>query len=395
MNRHLHIKQFLHLTLAHLKEVMRQPAVLFWGIIFPILLSIGLGMAFTREGATIHNIGFMYGDDNDDGKALKPSAIETLFQKAAATQGHELTILDETAFTLAVKDDRLGDTIFLFETGSWDKSIMRLKQGQINLIMEVTDTGTVYHFDPLNPEARIAWHTLSPLAAGKYATVSRNGTIPETAPDSNPKSTVSPLALPGTRYIDFLIPGLISMTVMMSCMWGISYGMIDKRSKKLLRRMVATPMVKSHFLAALMLVRIFINIIESVLLVFFAWLIFDVAIQGRMEALVTIFLAGNIAFCGIAVFVSSRTANTEVGNGMINAVVMPMTLLSGVFFSYHNFPEWSIPVIEKLPLTLLVDGIRSVFTEGAGLVETAPASILLFLIGVVFFIAGLKIFKWH
>lgn len=391
MNKHIHIKQFLHLTLAHLKEVMRQPAVLFWGIIFPILLSIGLGMAFTREGATIHNIGFIYADD---GIALKPS-VETLFQKAAARQGHELTILDETAFTMAVKDDRLGDTLFLFETGSWDKSIVRLKQGQINLIMEVTDTGTVYHFDPLNPEARIAWHTLSPLAAGEYISVSREGTIPETAPVSDPKSTVSPLALPGTRYIDFLIPGLISMTVMMSCMWGISYGMIDKRSKKLLRRMVATPMVKSHFLAALMLVRIFINIVESVLLVFFAWLIFDVSIQGRMEALVTIFLAGNIAFCGIAVFVSSRTANTEVGNGMINAVVMPMTLLSGVFFSYHNFPEWSIPVIEKLPLALLVDGIRSVFTEGAGLIETAPASILLFLIGAVFFIAGLKIFKWH
>ena len=395
MNKHVHIKQFLHLTLAHLKEVMRQPAVLFWGIIFPILLSIGLGMAFTREGATIHNIGFIYGDGSGDGTTLTPSAIETLFQKAATAQGHELTIIDETAFTLAVKDDRLGDTLFLFETGSWDKSIVRLKQGQIKLIMEVTDTGTVYHFDPLNPEARIAWHTLSPLAAGEYASVSGDKTIPETTPVSDPKSAVSPLAMPGTRYIDFLIPGLISMTVMMSCMWGISYGMIDKRSKKLLRRMVATPMVKSHFLAALMLVRIFINIVESVLLVFFAWLIFDVAIQGRMEALVTIFLAGNIAFCGIAVFVSSRTANTEVGNGMINAVVMPMTLLSGVFFSYHNFPDWSIPVIEKLPLALLVDGIRSVFTEGAGLVETAPASILLFLIGVGFFIAGLKIFKWH
>jgi len=185
------------------------------------------------------------------------------------------------------------------------------------------------------------------------------------------------------------------MGVMMSCMWGISYGIIDKRSKKLLRRMIATPMRKSYFLLTMISVRTLLNFIESGLLFLFAWLVFDIRIQGNVPALLGIFLAGNICFAGIAIFVSSHTANTEIGNGLINVVVLPMMVLSGIFFSYHNFPDWAIPYIEKFPLTMLADGIRSVFIEGAGYVELVFPSFMLTLIGMLFFIAGLRIFKWY
>ena len=111
--------------------------------------------------------------------------------------------------------------------------------------------------------------------------------------------------------------------------------------------------------------------------------------------MILIFLAGNIAFAGIAVFASSHTSNTEVGNGIINTIVMPMMILSGIFFSYHNFPDWSIPVIQKLPLTMLTDGIRSIFNEGGGYHEVALPVLILTTIGIIFFGTGLKIFKWH
>ena len=391
MNPYINITQFINLTVAHTKEVTRQPAVLFWGIVFPILLSIGLGFAFTRDAETVHTVGWV-ADSGNGPVDVDPGLVRSVLGDAEEASGPNLAFRDDGTFGLTIPDDTLGDTIFIFEPGTWETSVVRLKQGRISLIVEAeTDQagagGPVFHFDPQNPEARLVWHTLSPLL--------KSSSTEEIRGDESHTASVSPLELPGTRYIDFLIPGLIAMTVMMSCMWGISYGMIDKRSKKLLRRMVATPMVRSHFLAALMAVRIGINIVEAVLLTFFAWLLFGVVIQGSSVALAMIFMTGNIAFCGMAVFVSSRTANTEVGNGMINAVVMPMTLLSGVFFSYHNFPEWTISVIEKLPLALLVDGIRAVFTEGAGIAETAPAAAGLFVIGAVFFAAGLKIFKWH
>ena len=185
------------------------------------------------------------------------------------------------------------------------------------------------------------------------------------------------------------------MGVMMSCMWGISYGIIEKRSKKLLRRLVATPMKKSHFLIALITVRITMNFIESLVLLIFSLIAFKMTIQGDISALILTYLAGNIAFAGIAVFASSHTSNTEVGNGLINFVVFPMMILSGIFFSYQNFPEWSIPVIKNLPLTMLTDGIRSIFNEGAGYKEVAMPILIMISTGVLFFSAGLKIFKWH
>ena len=185
------------------------------------------------------------------------------------------------------------------------------------------------------------------------------------------------------------------MGVMMSIMWGISYEIIDNRAKKLLRRMVATPMKKSHYLIALITVRIGMNFVESGFLFFFTWLAFGIKVQGSVPALLTIFMAGNISFAGIAIFMSSHTAKTEIGNGLINLVSMPMMVLSGIFFSYHNFPDWSQSIIQKFPLTMVADGVRSVFIEGAGFAEITIPSLILAGIGIIFFIAGLKIFRWH
>jgi ABC-2 type transport system permease protein len=182
---------------------------------------------------------------------------------------------------------------------------------------------------------------------------------------------------------------------MMSTMWGLSYGLIEKRSKKLLRRLVATPMKKSHFLIALITVRVAMNFFEAMALIIFGIIAFKMTIQGSIPAMILLFLAGNIAFAGIAVLASFHTSNTEVGNGIINFVVMPMMILSGIFFSYHNFPDWSIPVIQMFPLTMLTDGIRSIFNEGAGFPEVAIPVLILTATGIIFFGAGLKIFKWH
>jgi ABC-type multidrug transport system permease subunit len=154
-------------------------------------------------------------------------------------------------------------------------------------------------------------------------------------------------------------------------------------------------MKKSNFIIALMFVRILMNVVEALVLFFFAWLLFDIQIQGNIGALIVLFIAGNIAFTGIGVLVSCRTSKTEVGTGWINAVQMPMMLLSGIFFSYHNFPEWSLGVIRVLPLTALADGIRSIFNEGAGWLEIIQPSIALTLFGVICFFVGMRFFKWH
>ena len=378
MSNPMRYYQFFHLIAAHAKEIIREPAVIFWGIIFPMLISLGLGLSFTQTTDVESHVGVI---SETGGRPQIDSKIQSFLQEHGKKEndpaGHA------RKYRLTIKNPQLGDTTFVFTRTDWKTATVLLKRGRINLIIEQAGKGIRYHFDPRNPEAELAYLKLSKAISGKPVA------SPEIA------GNIEPLTVTGTRYIDFLVPGLITMGAMMSCMWGISYGMIDKRSKKLLRRMVATPMRKSNFLMALMVVRIGMNIIEAVLLFIFAYLVFDIAVQGSIAALAVIFLAGNIAFCGIAIFVSSRTANTEVGNGLVNAVVLPMTVMSGIFFSYHNFPDWSVPFIQKLPLTLFTDGIRSIFNEGAGFAETTIPAAILLAIGGFFFSIGLRVFRWH
>ena len=185
------------------------------------------------------------------------------------------------------------------------------------------------------------------------------------------------------------------MGMMMSSIWGLGYGIIENRSKKLLRRMIATPMKKSYFLISLISVRSIMNLIEAGLLFLFSYLVFGITIQGSILALFLIFIAGNVGFAGIAILTSSRTGNPEVGNGLINAISTPMIVLSGIFFSYHNFPDWAVGFIKILPLTLLADGIRSIFIEGAGLPDVIVPFFALLITGVACFYIGLKLFKWY
>jgi len=380
MSKLVRRKQLLALTSAYFKEITRERGVLFWGIVFPILMSLGLGVAFTKKADVVRKVAVIESGSAANALPDSTAAIET-FLRDHATEvkpAHG----GPSRFKFTIPDEKLGNTTFVFEHTSWQKATVLLKRGNVAVAIGEKDGRITYHFDPRNPDAQLTYLKLSRLFGGG-----------ETAAAAGAEG-VEPLTVIGTRYIDFLIPGLIAMGIMMSCLWGLSYSIVEKRTKKLLRRMVATPMRKSHFLVAQMTVRIGMNVVESALLFIFAWLAFHISIQGDVSALFVIFLAGNIAFAGISILVSARTANTEIANGLINAVVMPMMVLSGVFFSYHNFPEWSIPFIQRLPLTLLADGMRSVFIEGAGYADIIVPSLILTVIGVLFFAAGLKIFKW-
>ena len=380
MNRLFRLKQLWQLIIALFREIIREPGVLFWGILFPILMSLGLGLAFTKKADVTRKVAIINKDDgsfNSSGNSRLSNFLDKSCEK------NHFAGKESWVWRYTIKDEKLGNSIFLIYEMKWDEAMTLLKRGTINVLLIGLNNSVEYHFDPMNPDAQLTYLKLSTVVGkGEVQSVQSN-------------SQIKPLTVKGTRYIDFLVPGLMTMGIMMSSMWGISYGIIEKRSKKLLRRLVATPMKKSHFLIALITVRVIMNFIESGALFIFALLAFKITIQGNITALIFMFLAGNIAFAGLAILISSHTSNTEVGNGLINFVVMPMMILSGIFFSYQNFPEWSLPVIRKLPLTILTDGARSIFNEGAGYREVALPILILTAIGILFFTIGLKIFKWH
>lgn len=355
------MRQLRLLISVELKEYLREPGIIFWAILFPILLALGLGLAFSGEGVQERQIAVVSGE----GSRL-PDSIS----------GIDLT---RSTWNQKVGNEKIGFTSYTFTKISWDNAVLQLKQGKTSMIIEASADGLQYHFDPANPDARVSYLQLSDYFSGSE-------------PDGK---EVTILEQAGTRYIDFLVPGLLAMGIMMSCMWGISYSNVDRRNKKLLRRMVATPMKKYNYVAAQLTARIIMSAMEAILLVLVTYWIFEISITGSITALILLFLAGNMAFTGLAILIASRTANTQIANALINLVVMPMMILSGIYFSYHNFPDFMITVIQVLPLTVLADSVRSVFIEGAGLAETLPHIGALAAFGFVLFVIGIRVYKWY
>ncbi len=365
-------KELWQLILIHFKELLREPGVLFWGIGFPILMAWGLGIAFKGSKETRKDIAI-----------INCTANGTLSDFLTEHASKETDDKGKDVFTLTVNDPVFGKNIFRFLPLDSADANLGVKRGIFQLMIDNSGDSTVFHLDPANSEARLLQLQLATLLGETHADDTFSGL-----------NTV-PLEVKGTRYIDFLVPGLIAMNIMMACMWGMSWTIIERRKGNMLRRMIVTPVHRYNILLGLMTARITMNFVEAIMLIIFAWLYFDIDIQGSITALVMVFIAGNIAFTGIAILTSSRTSNTEVGNGIINFVNMPMMILSGVFFSYHNFPEWSIPFIQNLPLTLLADSMRSIINEGAGIAAVLDKTVILSVIGVVTFGLGLKMFKWY
>jgi ABC-type multidrug transport system permease subunit len=239
-----------------------------------------------------------------------------------------------------------------------------------------------YRYDPTRPESRLARAVVDDLlqgAAGRRDVV---------------RAADERIAEPGARYVDFLVPGLVGMNIMSAGMWGIGWVIVEDRQKKLLRRMVATPMRRSEYLLAFVLVRLLFLLLEVPVLVGFGLLAFGVPLRGSVLALGAVAVLGALAFAGLGLLVASRAKNTQTASGLMNLVMMPMFVLSGVFFSVENFPRAFQPLVRALPLTALNDGLRAVMNEGAGFGALAPKLALLAAVALVSFGAALRLFRW-
>jgi ABC-type multidrug transport system permease subunit len=239
-----------------------------------------------------------------------------------------------------------------------------------------------YRFDPARPEARLGRATVDAIlqkAAGRQDRLAvRDQEVSE----------------PGSRYIDFLIPGLLAMNLMSGSMWGIGWVIVEMRVRKLLKRLLAAPMRRRHLLFAFGLSRLAVIPFEMAVILVFARLVFGVQVAGSYAALGLVGAAGAASFAAIAILVSSRAQNAQTVNGLINLVTLPMFVLSGVFFSSAHFPEVTRPFISALPLTAMCDGLRAVMIDGATVAGTLPYLAVLAGWGVVSFLLGFRWFRW-
>jgi len=334
------------LTSARTKEFIRQPEAVFWVFAFPILLALALGFAFREKPPETIPVGVVAGPEG-----------QRLLKALQSSPALRPRLYSE-------KDGREA-----------------LRTGKISLLVEPGSPPT-FRFDPTRPDSRPAGlETNDALqrALGRRDLV----TVQE-----------KQVTEPGSRYIDFLIPGLLGMNLMGTGMWGVGFSIVTARNQKLLKRLVATPMRKSDFLLAQMLSRIVFLVLEVVALIGFGWLVFGVAVNGSLLLFGFVCLLGALSFSGLGLLVAARPETIEGVSGLMNLVMMPMWLLSGVFFSAERFPDKLQPVIKALPLSALNDALRAVMTEARPLSAILPEIAILAAWGVVCFLIALKIFRW-
>jgi len=339
------------LTKTRLREFLREPGAVFWVFVFPMLMAIGLGVAFRSRPPDLPRVGVVMGAaavEHDPG-------ARSLFESKR------------------VRAERFRS----------EEAERALAAGKVDLVVEWDGKKPVFHFDPTyerGPVARLVASDVLQTAAGRKD--------PLTIDEKNSTE-------PGSRYIDYLLPGLIGMNLMGSSMWGVGYNLVVARKRRLLRRYAVTPMRRGHFLLSYFFSRLLFLGLELGVLLGFGALVFGTVVRGSYATLGLIAFLGAAAFAAVSLVVGARVENTEVANGWMNFVQLPMWVLSGAFFSYERFPEWLHGFIRLLPLTALVDGLRAVSNAGATLADSAPQILVMSVWCAAGFFVALRTFRWQ
>lgn len=337
----------VELTLARLREFVREPEAMFWAFIFPIVMSVALAVAFPGQESRPSRVGLVDG----------PGA-ERL--RAALTGQNEIVL----------RDIRGGEDLGL------------IRDGEVHLVVVPGEPPT-YRFDPDRAEGRVAR-----LVVDNALKQAAGRTEPWVARED-------PVVVPGSRYIDWLIPGLLGMNIMSTGMWGIGFAIVQARLRKLLKRFAASPMRRSDYLLAQMLARLGFLAPEAIVPLAFGAVVLGMPIRGSVFTIAVVCVWGAITFTGLGLLAASRLKTIEAISGVLNMTMLPMWVVCGVFFSAANFPPAVQPVIRALPLTALNDALRAVILEGAALPQVASELAIMAIWAGTTFVLALKLFRWR
>jgi ABC-2 type transport system permease protein len=342
------LRAFGAMCFVRFREFHRESEVVFWSFVFPILLSVCLGLAFRNRPPAPSPVAVILGP-----------AAEDLRAALATGPLLEVRVVDE------------------------GQALADLRRGRVDVIVRKGAQGVVdYQLDASRPEAAIARSRV-------------DDAIQRAAGREDPRATRDvAFSEPGGRYIDFLMPGILGMNIMSGGMWGVGFNLVDMRIKKLLKRLIATPMRRGDFLASIILMRIAFMVVEAAFVLGFGFLAFGVPFRGSPFAVFAIGALGALCFGGIGLLLASRARRIEAVMGLMNVVMMPMFIASGVFFSADRFPAGLQPLIRALPLTALNDALRAVVLEGAPLASQGAPLLVLAFWGAVSFVVGLRLFRW-
>jgi ABC-type multidrug transport system permease subunit len=335
----------VQLVLYRIREFTREPEAVFWAVLFPVVLSVGLGVAFRNRPAEV---------------LVVATPVPAIAQSLRQEPGLAVDEIDADAARNAL---RIGTVVLVAEAGP--------------------DGTVVFRYDDTSPQGRTARMLADRAiqrAAGRVDPVIVKDELLQEA---------------GSRYIDFVVPGLVGLGIMSNAVWGLGFSIVDSRRRKLIKRLIATPMSRAHYLLSHLLWRLMILVVEVAVPVGFGVIAFGVPIRGRLLDLVILSVFASLTFSALGLLIASRAKTIEGVSGLMNLAQVPMWILSGVFFSAQRFPDLIQPFIQALPLTAVIDALRAHMLQGAGLPELWPQLGVMGAWLVVCFVLALKLFRWR
>jgi len=330
-------RRFSAILKARNLEFFRDRSSLGWSILFPVLLLAGFALVFSGDGKSQYKVGVV-------------------------NKTSEVSEFSQTKFVEFVS--------YKSEQNALDK----LRQHRLDLL--VNYQSKTYWLNESSPNGYFMEQILlSKINAKDWKKDSVDGRQ--------------------IRYVDWVLPGILGMNMMFSCLFGVGYVIVRYRKNMVLKRLNATPVTAFEFLTAQIVSRLFIVMfLSSAVFIGCNWM-FDFYMLGSYFDLFLIGVLGAFSLISLGLLIASRSRSEELTGGLLNMATWPMMILSGVWFSLEGSPEFIRQVAYFLPLTHLVEGARAVMTEGAGLMELSHHIAVLVTMTLVFLGLGTVLFRWE
>jgi ABC-type multidrug transport system permease subunit len=334
----LKLQRFWAVFVARNKEFLRDRSSLAWNVLFPTLIVIGFAFAFSGNRLELYKVG-----------VIGPS-----------TDGSKNAFLATDYI----------DFIFVTDVAS---AIVKVERHQLDMLLD--PLAKHYWINDDSPQGYLLERVLRGSGIANFR-----------------KQTVTGKKI---RYVDWVLPGVLAMNMMFSCLYGVGYVLVRYRKNRVLKRLKATPLTALEFLAAQVTSRLWL-VMAATTLVFIGtdWFI-DFAMFGNFINLFLVFLTGAVSLISLGLMITARINSEELAGGLLNMLSWPMMFLSGVWFSLEGLHPWLQKLALLLPLTHLIDGARAVMIDGSGLTQIAGHLAILMVMSGVFLWVGSLSFRWE
>ncbi len=344
------LKRFYSIFIARNKEYFRDRAAFGWNFLFPFLIILGFTVIFQNRGQSEYKIGII------------PPKVSATQVDSLPVEFGQLKLIRRVEF-----NDR--------KTG-FDK----LKYHKIDLLVEKGSQPLHYWLNQSSPKGNIAE---SLLLRALYS--------PADHPGLAVKSFVNG---PRIHYINWLFPGIIAMSMMFSALYGVGYTIVRYRKNGVLKRLQATPLTAFEYLAAQVVSRLFLILVNNFILYAGCSFIFKFKCAGSYLDLIFIFALGSICIISMSLLVAAKVSSEELANGILNLISWPMMFLSEVWFSLEGSGYWVKLISQFFPLKHITEAMRLIINEGVGLYDLRYHITVLTGMSIVFMVIGSLSFKW-